>query len=128
MHRNTFINSPQLLNSDYSLRNNPNMFFAGQITGVEGYMESGSSGLMAGINAARLYKGLNTVTLPQVTMTGSLSRYISDESVTNFQPMGANIGILPPLEENIRDKKLKAEKHAQRSFSALEQFKIDNDI
>lgn len=128
MHRNTFINSPQLLNSDYSLRNNPNMFFAGQITGVEGYMESGSSGLMAGINAARLYKGLNTVTLPQVTMTGSLSRYISDESVTNFQPMGANIGILPPLEENIRDKKLKAEKHAQCSFSALEQFKIDNDI
>lgn len=128
MHRNTFINSPQLLNSDYSLRNNPNMFFAGQITGVEGYMESGSSGLMAGINAARLYKGLNTVTLPQVTMTGSLSRYISDESVTNFQPMGANIGILPPLEENIRDKKLKAEKHAQRSFSALEQFKIDNYI
>ncbi|MEF2919488.1 MAG: methylenetetrahydrofolate--tRNA-(uracil(54)-C(5))-methyltransferase (FADH(2)-oxidizing) TrmFO [Acutalibacteraceae bacterium] len=128
MHRNTFINSPQLLNSDYSLRNNPNMFFAGQMTGVEGYMESGSSGLMAGINAARLYKGLNTVTLPKVTMIGSLSSYISDESVTNFQPMGANIGILPLLEENIRDKKLKAEKHAQRSFSALEQFKIDNNI
>ena len=128
MHRNTFINSPSLLNSDYSLRNKPNMFFAGQMTGVEGYMESGSSGLMAGVNAARLYKGLSTVTLPQITMIGSLSRYISDESVTNFQPMGANIGILPPLEENIRDKKLKAEKHARRSFSALEQFKIENNI
>lgn len=128
MHRNTFINSPQLLKSDFSLIKNPEMFFAGQITGVEGYMESGASGLMAGINAARLYKGLPTVQLPRVTMIGSLSAYISDSSVVNFQPMGANIGILPSLDENVRDKKLKAEKHANRSFTALEKFIRDNNI
>ncbi|MEE0858378.1 MAG: methylenetetrahydrofolate--tRNA-(uracil(54)-C(5))-methyltransferase (FADH(2)-oxidizing) TrmFO [Acutalibacteraceae bacterium] len=128
MHRNTFINSPQLLNSDFALRENNKMFFAGQMTGVEGYMESGSSGLMAGINCARLYKGLPTITLPKETMIGSLSAYISDETVRNFQPMGANIGILPSLDEHIRDKKLKAEKYAQRSFATLEKFIADNNI
>lgn len=128
MHRNTFINSPALLNSDFSLKENPKMFFAGQMTGVEGYMESGSSGLMAGINATRLYLGGSTVTLPNVTMIGSLSAYISNPTVTNFQPMGANIGILPQLDEQIRDKKLKAEKHAQRSFTALEKFITVNNI
>lgn len=128
MHRNTFINSPQLLKSDFSLIENPEMFFAGQMTGVEGYMESGASGLMAGINAARLYKGLSTVQLPRVTMIGSLSAYISDSSVVNFQPMGANIGILPSLDENVRDKKLKAEKHANRSLTALEKFIRENNI
>lgn len=122
MHRNTFINSPQLLNSNFSLKENKNIFFAGQITGVEGYMESGSSGLMAGINAARLYKGVDTVTLPDCTMIGALSAYISNPTVTNFQPMGANIGILPQLDEKIRDKKLKAEKHAERSLSVLAEF------
>lgn len=127
MHRNTFINSPQLLNSDYSLKTNPNIFFAGQITGVEGYMESGSSGLMAGINASRLYEGEKTITLPKYTMIGSLSEYISTEN-KNFQPMGANIGILPQLDENIRDKKLKTEKYAQRSFAELENFIVDNKI
>ena len=128
MHRNTFINSPQLLKSDFSLIENPEMFFAGQMTGVEGYMESGASGLMAGINAARLYKGLSTVQLPRVTMIGSLSAYISDSTVVNFQPMGANIGILPSLDENVRDKKLKAEKHANRSLTALEEFIRENNI
>lgn len=128
MHRNTFINSPQLLNSEFSLRENENIFFAGQITGVEGYMESGCSGLMAGINASRLYKGLQTLTLPDCTMIGSLSSYISNPTVTNFQPMGANIGILPQLEEKIRDKKLKAEKHAERSLSALAEFIKENQI
>ncbi len=128
MHRNTFINSPQLLKSDFSLIKNPKMFFAGQMTGVEGYMESGASGLMAGINAARLYKGLSTVQLPRVTMIGSLSAYISDSTVVNFQPMGANIGILPSLDENVRDKKLKAEKHANRSLTALEEFIRENNI
>lgn len=128
MHRNTFINSPQLLNSDFSLKENKSIFFAGQITGVEGYMESGSSGLMAGINAARLYKGIETVTLPDCTMIGALSAYISNPTVTNFQPMGANIGILPQLDEKIRDKKLKAEKHAERSLSALAKFIKENEI
>ncbi|MEE0264424.1 MAG: methylenetetrahydrofolate--tRNA-(uracil(54)-C(5))-methyltransferase (FADH(2)-oxidizing) TrmFO [Acutalibacteraceae bacterium] len=128
MHRNTFINSPQLLNSDFSLKENKGIFFAGQITGVEGYMESGCSGLMAGINAARLYMGIDTVTLPQCTMIGSLSAYISNPTVTNFQPMGANIGILPQLEEKIRDKKLKAEKHAERSLAALAEFIKEKEI
>lgn len=128
MHRNTFINSPQLLNSDFSLKENKNIFFAGQITGVEGYMESGSSGLMAGINAARLYMGIETIALPDCTMIGALSAYISNPTVTNFQPMGANIGILPQLNEKIRDKKLKAEKHAERSLSVLAEFIKENKI
>lgn len=128
MHRNTFINSPQLLNSDFSLKENKSIFFAGQITGVEGYMESGSSGLMAGINAARRYSNIETVTLPDCTMIGALSAYISNLTVTNFQPMGANIGILPQLDEKIRDKKLKAEKHAERSLSALAEFIEKNNI
>ena len=128
MHRNTFINSPQLLNPDFSLRENPNIFFAGQMTGVEGYMESGSSGLVAGINAARLFENLLSLTFPKETMTGALAAYISDSSVNDFQPMGANIGILPPLAENIRDKKLKAEKLAERSFSVLEAFMDENRI
>ena len=128
MHRNTFINSPQLLNPDFSLRENPNIFFAGQMTGVEGYMESGSSGLVAGINAARLFENLLSLTFPKETMTGALAAYISDSLVNDFQPMCANIGILPPLAENIRDKKLKAEKLAERSFSVLEAFMDENRI
>lgn len=128
MHRNTFINSPQLLDADYSLRKNHNLFFAGQLTGVEGYMESGSSGLLAGINAARLFMGKKTLVLPNVTMMGALAEYISNPSVTCFQPMGANIGILPQLSENIRDKRLKAEKHSLRSFSTLEGFINENNI
>lgn len=128
MHRNTFINSPQLLDADYSLRKNHSLFFAGQLTGVEGYMESGSSGLLAGINAARLFMGKKTLVLPNVTMMGALAEYISNPSVTCFQPMGANIGILPQLSENIRDKRLKAEKHSQRSFSTLEGFINENNI
>ena len=122
MHRNTFINSPKLLNADFSLHDNPNVFFAGQITGVEGYMESGASGLIAGINSARHFSGKPTLIFPKETMMGALSNYISDSSVSNFQPMGANIGILPSLEEEVRDKKLKAEKMAERSFSRLQQF------
>lgn len=128
MHRNTFINSPQLLDADYSLRKNHSLFFAGQLTGVEGYMESVSSGLLAGINAARLFMGKKTLVLPNVTMMGALAGYISNPSVTCFQPMGANIGILPQLSENIRDKRLKAEKHSQRSFSTLEGFINENNI
>ncbi len=116
MHRNTFINSPQLLSKTFSLKSDPDLFFAGQITGVEGYMESGSSGLLAGINAARRYFGEEPFVLPNYTMIGALAKYISDETIGNFQPMGANIGILPPLEEKIRDKQLKAQAHADRSL------------
>lgn len=105
MHRNTYIDSPRLLFGDFSFRTRKNLFFAGQITGVEGYMESAASGIMAGINMARRLKGEETIVLPEDTMIGALSRYISDESVENFQPMGANFGILPPIEPKIRDKK-----------------------
>ena len=122
MHRNTYINSPRILNSDYSVRENKNLFFAGQITGVEGYMESASSGLMAGINAAMRYIGEQTVTLPEYTMIGSLSRYISDETVSKFQPMGANLGVLPELEQRPRDKKERAKAYSDRSFAKLTEF------
>lgn len=123
MHRNTFINSPKILTNTFSVRDNPDLFFAGQITGVEGYMESGASGLLAGINAAKRYLGEEPFVLPGYTMIGALAGYISDETVENFQPMGANIGILPPLGEKIRDKQLKAQAHADRSL-----FYFENEI
>lgn len=122
MHRNTFINSPQLLNSDYSVKENKSLFFAGQITGVEGYMESASSGLLCGVNAARLFSGQATVTLPATTMIGALSRYISDPTVTDFQPMGANFGVLPALENRPRDKAERGTAYAERALSDLKQF------
>ncbi len=122
MHRNTFINSPKLLNSDFSMKSNKNILFAGQITGVEGYMESASSGLMAGINAYMIACGKETVTLPECTMIGALSSYISDESVKDFQPMGANFGVLPPLEDRPRDKKLRGAMYAERSINCLKEF------
>ncbi len=117
MHRNTFINSPGVLNSDFSMKNNPRIFFAGQISGVEGYMESASSGILAGYNAARKLFGEESIQLPKITMMGALSQYISDETVTNFQPMGAAFGIIEPLAEKIRDKKERYEALAQRSLS-----------
>ena len=122
MHRNTFIDSPRLLNGDFSLRSNPYIFFGGQITGVEGYMESAASGLMAGINLSKRLKGEETVILPEDTMIGALSRYISDESVKNFQPMGANFGVLPPLPEKIRDKQERYMKLAERGMNSLKKF------
>ncbi len=122
MHRNTFIDSPRILLSDYSVKENNNLFFAGQITGVEGYMESASSGLIAGINASLRFLGKEPVTLPGYTMIGSLSRYISDETVTKFQPMGANLGILPDLQDRPRDKKERAKAYSDRSFISLEDF------
>lgn len=120
MHRNTFIDSPRILNGDFSMRSNPYLFFGGQITGVEGYMESASSGLMAGINLARRLKGLETIILPEDTMIGALSRYVSDETVKNFQPMGANFGVLPPLPDKIRDKQ---ERYTALSNRGLESLK-----
>ncbi|MBR3148729.1 MAG: methylenetetrahydrofolate--tRNA-(uracil(54)-C(5))-methyltransferase (FADH(2)-oxidizing) TrmFO [Eubacterium sp.] len=119
MHRNSFINSPKVLSSDYSLREHKNIFFAGQITGVEGYMESAGSGILAGINAVRRAEGKDTLTLSEYTMLGALSGYISDESVTNFQPMGANFGILPPIEPKIRDKKERYKALAERALKSL---------
>ncbi len=120
MHRNSFINSPQLLNSDFSLKKNPNIFFAGQITGVEGYMESASSGILAGINAVRRAENKSPFVLKNDTMLGALSEYISDTSVKNFQPLGANFGILPPIEPKIKDKKERYKALSERALSSLD--------
>lgn len=120
MHRNTFINSPKLLNKDLSLKKNDNIFFAGQMTGVEGYMESAASGIIAGINAVRRLRDENPIILPEFTMIGALLNYITDETVENLQPMGANFGILPPLENHIRDKR---ERYAALSERSLEWIK-----
>ena len=128
MHRNTFIDSPRLLDGDFSLRTNPYLFFGGQITGVEGYMESAASGLMAGINLAKRLKGEETVVLPEDTMIGALSRYISDETVKNFQPMGANFGVLPPLPDKIRDKQERYMQLAQRGMASLKEFCKNNNL
>ncbi len=119
MHRNSFINSPQLLCSDYSMKKYPNIFFAGQITGVEGYMESAGSGILAGINAVRRAEEKEPLVLPKETMLGALSDYISDSSISDFQPMGANFGILPPIEPKIRDKKERYSALANRAMEIL---------
>ena len=121
MHRNTFINSPVLLNSDFSMREHPEIYFAGQITGVEGYMESAASGIIAGMACARKLLGLESVVLPRETMTGALSAYISDTfNNGKFQPMGANMGILPDIGLKIKDKKQKYMAYAERAVEALE--------
>ena len=120
MHRNTFLDSPRLLTGGYQLKDEPRLFFAGQMTGVEGYMESAASGLLAGLNAARTVIGQPPVILPRDTMMGALAGYISDPSVTDFQPMGANFGILPPLERTIRDKRERYGALAERALHSLE--------
>ncbi len=119
MHKNTFLNSPKLLNHDFSLRERPNLYFAGQMTGVEGYVESAASGLMAGIQAARAYEGLEPVDFPEVTAMGALSHYISNPLVEKFQPMNVNYGLMPPLGRKVRKKQ---ERNAQLSARALEAF------
>ena len=127
MHRNTFLCSPKVLDSDFSVKENKQLFFAGQITGVEGYMESAASGIMAGINAARLLESKATLTLPGTTMIGALSMYIADPTVKKFQPMGANLGVLPELENRPRDKKERAGAYARRALDDLNKFLIENN-
>ena len=125
MHRNTFICSPKILNSDFSVKENNRLFFAGQITGVEGYMESASAGIMAGINACKVLEGKSTLTLPNDTMIGALSLYISDPTVKRFQPMGANFGVLPELENRPRDKKERGAAYSQRALDSLNKYLRD---
>ena len=120
MHRNTFINSPKLLNRDLSLKLDPNIFFAGQISGVEGYMESAASGIIAGMNAVRKLKGVSPLVLPEYTMIGALLTYITDTSVKDFQPIGANFGILPELDIRIKDKRERYMALAERSLKYFE--------
>ena len=120
MHRDTFMDSPRLLSKSLSLKSEPRLFFAGQFTGVEGYTESAATGILAGINAARFASGEEPLVLPPETMLGALVNYITDESVDNFQPMGANMGILPPLEKKIRHKDERYAALAQRAIAGLE--------
>lgn len=121
MHRNTYINSTKLLDNTYCLKKNENVFFAGQITGVEGYVESISSGMVAAINACQKYFGKEKIIFPETTMLGALAKYISTEN-DKFQPMNANFGIVPELNEKIRDKKLKYGKLADRGIEDLKKI------
>lgn len=116
MHRNTFINSPELLDKNLSLKLDNKIFFAGQLSGVEGYMESAASGIVAGINAVRHITAQDPLILPEFTMIGAILGYICDPTVVNFQPMGANFGIIPPLENHIRDKRERYAALAERSL------------
>ncbi len=125
MHKNTYINSPELLDETYNLKDNPNIFFAGQITGVEGYVESIASGIVAGINSAIMMKKIKDkcqdkqkIKFPQETVIGALAKYISTPK-QNFQPMNANFGILPKLEDKIKDKKQRYEKMSKRSIENI---------
>ena len=120
MHKNTYLNSPRLLNADFRLRTDPKYFFAGQMTGVEGYVESAASGLMAGIQAVCALKGLPAVDFPNVTAMGALAHYISNPAVTDFQPMNVNYGIMPPPEKRIRKKRFRNEMLSQRALLAFE--------
>ena len=123
MHRNTYLNSPGLLDADYSMINNPNIFFAGQMTGVEGYIESAGSGLVAGINAARRACGEESIIFPDVTMIGSMAAYVKYGSMSKFVPMNANFGIVKPLEYRVKGgKSARYEVIAGRALEALDEL------
>ncbi|WP_338444342.1 FADH(2)-oxidizing methylenetetrahydrofolate--tRNA-(uracil(54)-C(5))-methyltransferase TrmFO [Bacillus spizizenii] len=120
MHRNTFINSPSLLKPTYQFKNRSDLFFAGQMTGVEGYVESAASGLVAGINAAKLVLGEELVTFPQETTIGSMAHYITTTNQKNFQPMNANFGLLKELPVKIKNKKERNEQYANRAIETIQ--------
>lgn len=128
MHRNTFINSPKLLNKYYQTIKNEKLFFAGQITGVEGYVESASSGLVAGINMAKLLSGEQMVDFTKLTATGGLTHYISEDSVGDFQPMNVTFGIIEPLGYRVKGKREKNAQIAQRAIEKLREIKEKYDI
>lgn len=122
MHKNTYLNSPQLLDKHFNLRSNKRFYFAGQMTGVEGYVESAASGLMAGLAAARAVLELPEVEFPYVTAHGALANYISNPAIENFQPMNINFGLIPPLTVRIRKKREKNAQIAARALEALDGF------
>jgi methylenetetrahydrofolate--tRNA-(uracil-5-)-methyltransferase len=124
MHRNTFINSPKLLLPTYQFRGRETLFFAGQMTGVEGYVESAASGLISGLNAGRLSKGLETLHLPPHTTLGSMAQYITTADFKHFQPMNANFGLFPPLENRVRSKKEKNEAIAARALESIDKLNV----
>ncbi|MGI6546010.1 MAG: methylenetetrahydrofolate--tRNA-(uracil(54)-C(5))-methyltransferase (FADH(2)-oxidizing) TrmFO [Fastidiosipilaceae bacterium] len=128
MHRNTFLHSPGFLSAGFEALTRPGLFFAGQMTGVEGYVESIASGLVAGVNAARLAKGGPAdFILPPITMIGALSHYVSDPRIQNFQPMNANFGLIAPLTEKVKGKKNRGVAYAGRSLKWIEEFKKTTD-
>lgn len=122
IHRNTYLNSPQLLLPTLQLRQHPKLLFAGQITGVEGYIESAATGLLAGINAARLFKGQPPLTLPPTTAIGALCHYITSAVTPSFQSMNIAFGLLPPLPRRIKDKRRRNQALAERALQELENF------
>jgi methylenetetrahydrofolate--tRNA-(uracil-5-)-methyltransferase len=129
MHRNTYLNSPGILDSSYSLKNNPKVFFAGQMTGVEGYIESASSGFVAGINASRLAKGLEPIDFTDETIIGALSHFVNNGAFSgNFQPMNANFGIVAPLGYKVKGgKKVRNEEIAKRALLKINSLKSEID-
>ncbi len=122
MHRNTFINSPNLLKPTYQFKAREDLFFAGQMTGVEGYVESAASGLVAGLNAARLVQGLEPLVFPKETAIGSMANYITSTNAKNFQPMNANFGLFPELPKKIKNKQERNEAHARRALETIQNF------
>ncbi|MCG1020638.1 FADH(2)-oxidizing methylenetetrahydrofolate--tRNA-(uracil(54)-C(5))-methyltransferase TrmFO [Sutcliffiella horikoshii] len=122
MHRNTFINSPNLLKPTYQFKAREDLFFAGQMTGVEGYVESAASGLVAGLNAARLVQGLEPLVFPKETAIGSMANYITTTNAKNFQPMNANFGLFPELPKKIKNKQERNEAHARRALETIQNF------
>lgn len=122
MHRNTFINSPKVLSASFQIQHEQRLFVAGQLTGVEGYVESTASGFLAGVNAARLVRGQEPLVLPRETMLGSLAHYIATADPGHFQPMNSNFGILPPLDPPVRGKKDRKIAYAKRSLQVLRKF------
>ena len=128
MHRNTFINAPTLLHPTMQFRRREDLFFAGQITGTEGYIGSVASGLVAGLNAARLVGGQPLLAFPPTTMIGALCRYVAGADPHNFQPMKANFGLLPPLEPPVRNKRARYAAYARRALADLERFHEDHNL
>lgn len=126
MHRNTFLRSPEVMQPTYQTQKRSDLFFAGQMTGVEGYVESAASGLYAGLNAARLAKGLEPVIFPKKTMMGAMANYITHASAKDFQPINANWGIVPKLEQKIRNKQERNEALSHRALEIIEEFKNEN--
>jgi methylenetetrahydrofolate--tRNA-(uracil-5-)-methyltransferase len=128
MHRNTFLNAPKVLNADFSFKKKPSLFFAGQMTGVEGYVESAASGLLAGLNAWRRLRGLNPLVFPAETALGGLARHLEGSPSRSFQPMNINFGLLPPLPERIRDKREKNTRIYKRALAMLDSFCQQEDL
>jgi len=128
MHRNTFLNAPKVLSADFSLRSKPDLFFAGQMTGVEGYVESAASGFLAGLNAWRRLNQMDTLVFPPETTLGGLARHLEGSPSQSFQPMNINFGLLPPLDQRIRDKREKNTKISERALASLNEFCAREDM